>query len=102
MEKDKRPPWEQLKNQVYLGDEEFVKKMQAKIDVKADLTEIPLAQKRPIAKPLSYYIGRHKDRDNAIVAAYSTGAYSMKEIGDYVGLHYSRVSRIVRKAKNKT
>lgn len=25
------------------------------------------------------------------------GSYSLKEIGEYVGLHYSRVSRIVKR-----
>ncbi len=95
-------PWEQLKNQVYLGNEHFVKQMQNKLNVKTDLSEIPIAQKRSVAKPLEYYIARYKDRDKAILEAYSSGAYSMKEIGGQVGLHYSRVSRIIRKAKDKT
>jgi REP element-mobilizing transposase RayT len=93
-------PWEHLKNQVYLGNAQFVKRMQTRLDVKTDLSEIPVAQKRAVAKPLSYYIGRYKDRDSAIIKAYSSGAYSMKEIGDYVGLHYSWVSRVIRKAKD--
>lgn len=42
------------------------------------------------------------DRNSAIIAADGSGAYSMKEIGDYFGLHYSRVSRIVRGARGKT
>ncbi len=95
-------PWEQLKNQVYLGNEQFVKRMQAKLDLKKDLSEIPIAQKRVAAKPLSYYIKRYKDRDRGIIEAYASGAYSMKEIGEYVGLHYSWVSRVICKARNKT
>jgi putative transposase len=35
------------------------------------------------------------------VKAYESGGYSMKTIGEYFKLHYSRVSRIV-KANNKT
>ena len=34
--------------------------------------------------------------DQAITAAYSSGGYSMREIGDFFGPHYSRVSKIVR------
>ena len=37
--------------------------------------------------------------------AYASGGYSLKEIGDHFGLHYSRVSRILKKqyeAKGKT
>ncbi|MCZ6803431.1 MAG: addiction module toxin RelE [Proteobacteria bacterium] len=94
-------PWEVLKNQIYLGDERFVEKMQDKLTVDADLSEIPLAQKRSVAKPLTYYTNRYKDRDRAIFEAYSSGAYSMKQIGEHVGLHYSRVSRVIRKVKDK-
>jgi putative transposase len=95
-------PWDELKNQIYLGDEHFVKSMQAKLPVKTDLSEVPRIQKRPVAKPLNYYTDLYQDRDRAIVEAYFSGAYSMKEVGAHVGLHYSRVSRILRKAKSKT
>jgi len=95
-------PWDELKNQVYLGNEGFVKKMQDKLIVDADLSEIPHAQKRAVAKPLAYYTDKYKDRDKAIFEAYSSGTYSMKQIGEHVSLHYSRVSRVISKAKNKT
>jgi len=95
-------PWEALKNQVYLGSEQFVKQMQKKLNVKTDLSEIPLAQKRSVAKPLTFYTTRYKNRDKAILEAYSSGAYTMKNIGEHVGLHYSRVSRVISKAKGKT
>jgi DNA-directed RNA polymerase specialized sigma subunit len=36
--------------------------------------------------------------DHALYQAYLGGGYSLKEIGDHFGLHYSRVSRIVKKA----
>jgi hypothetical protein len=44
-----------------------------------------------------------------IVAAYVSGGYTLQDIVDYFGLHYSRISKIVRaagqastKAKGKT
>ncbi|NEV63098.1 addiction module toxin RelE, partial [Thiorhodococcus minor] len=43
--------------------------------------------------------------DQAIAAAYASGGYTLKQIGDHFGLHYARISRIVRaaeKAKGKT
>ncbi len=45
-------------------------------------------------------------RDEAIYRSYADGMYSMKEIGKYFGLHYSRISRIIKqhhelKAKGK-
>jgi putative transposase len=99
--KNQPKPWEQLRNQIYLGSDEFVEEMQRKISPEADLSEIPSSQKRQVSKPISYYEKRFSDRDSALINAYACGGYSMKEIGDYFKLHYSRVSRIV-KAKGKT
>ena len=44
------------------------------------------------------------DRDSAIAAAYASGGHSMQAIGDYFGLHYSRINMIVlnvERAKRK-
>nr|WP_298145721.1 transposase [uncultured Pseudomonas sp.] len=95
-------PWEQLKSQIYLGSDQFVSAMQAKIEADQELSEIPLSQRRPMPKPLDWYEKSGTTRDDAVKLAYASGGYSMKEIGDYFGLHYSRVSRIIAKAKGKT
>ncbi len=92
--------WKHLKNQVFLGDDQFVEKLQRKLSPDEDLSEIPKAQSRATAQPLEYYANSYK-RNEAIAHAYATGCYSMKQIGDYFGLHYSRVSRIL-KSINKT
>lgn len=99
--KNQPKPWGQLRNQTYLGSDQFVDEMQRKILADTDLSEISYTQKRCIAKPLSYYEKKCTDRDIAIINSYASGGYSMKEIGDYFKLHYSRVSRII-KAKGKT
>lgn len=57
-------------------------------------------QHRPPPKPLEYYAKVASDRDDAISAAYRSGGYSMKSIGDHFGLHYSMVSRIIKKLGN--
>ncbi|GMQ88628.1 MAG: transposase [Gammaproteobacteria bacterium] len=97
--------WKQLKHQIYLGSEAFVEQMQQKMEFDKDLSEIPSAHKRPLAKTLEYYDNQYPNRNSSIIKAYASGGYSMKEIGDYYNLHYSRVSRIVKstvKAKGKT
>ena len=38
--------------------------------------------------------------DSALINAYASGGYSMKEIGDYFKLHYSRFRRIVKTKDN--
>ena len=95
-------PWEQLKNQIYLGSDQFVSAMQEKIESDQELSEIPLSQRRPMPKPLDWYEKSCTTRNDAVESAYASGGYSMKEIGDYFGLHYSRVSRIIAKSKDKT
>ena len=93
-------PWEQLKNQIFLGDEQFVEDMQCKLDIKQELSEVPRAQRRKVAKPLDYYSARYTDRNEGIIAAYQSGGYSMKAIGDHFGVHYSSVSKIIKVDEN--
>src|SRR6185437_6794118 len=97
-------PWEKLKNQIFLGSDEFVANLQCTLDADASYQEIPVAQRRPPPKPLTRIAGTH-GRDETIFLAYASGGYSMKEIGDHFRLHYSRVSRIVKEqrlARSKT
>lgn len=100
--KHQSSPWEHLCNQVYLGSEQFVDEMQKCIEGADYLTEIPSTQRQPLAKPLEYYVNMASSRNEAIVQAYASGGYSMKALGEFFGLHYSRVSRIIREAKGKT
>ena len=98
-------PWEQLRNQIYLGDEQFVGKLQAGLAKDKDLSEIPAAQRRRSPPPLESFAWKYSDRNQAIAMAYQSGGYSLKTIGEYFGLHYSRVSRVIaaaEKAKGKT
>jgi len=88
-------PWEHLRNQVFLGSEEFVSGLQKKIEADKDLSEIPRSQRRAKPKSIRHYERVAKSRNDAIMQAYASGGYSMKEIGEYFGLHYSWVSRIV-------
>jgi putative transposase len=93
-----------LKNQIFLGSEAFVESLQRNIHADARFQEIPALQRRPLPKPLAEIAEDH-ERDEAILRAYASGGYSLKEIGDHFDLHYSRVSRIVKKrrlARDKT
>ncbi len=82
---------------MFLGDEQFVTDMQALIDPGQSLEEVPLSQKRKMAKPIGDYQKVHRSRDEAIYAAYQSGGYKMSELAEYFGLHYSSVSKIIRK-----
>lgn len=88
-------PWDELKQQIYLGSEEFVTKAQTNINLLQDFSAIPSSQYMPIVLPLSDYEQRSSSRADALKLAYASGGYTMKELGSYFNLHYSRVSRII-------
>jgi putative transposase len=88
-------PWGALKNQIFLGSEAFVAEMQRQINRNRRLSEIPKTQRRPLPRPLAWYFRHHRGRDRAILEAFRSGGYSMREIGEHIGLHYSTISRII-------
>jgi len=90
--------WNDLNKQIYLGDDKFVEEMQCKISGETNLDEVPRPQKRQNPQPLEAYKNMMNFRDEAIIAAYRSGGYSMKEIAAYFDLHYSSVSKIVKRA----
>ncbi|WP_213608082.1 transposase [Pseudoalteromonas sp.] len=94
-------PWTNISNQVFLGDDEFVKEHLALLqEQESDLSEVPHKQIQKQVLSLEEYAQKFDNRNDAIKAAYASGGYTLKEVGGYFKLHYSRVSRIV--AKNKT
>ncbi len=100
--KNQNSPWESLRNQVFLGGDEFIERMHALIDGDRDLSEVPSSQRRPKPKPLASYEASSRGRNAAIVKAYRSGGYTQKDIGDYFGLHYSSISGILKNHKSKT
>ncbi len=55
-----------------------------------------------MAKSIEHYAKKAIDRNSAIVEAYKSGGYSMKEIGQYFELGTSTISDIVNDRKSKT
>ena len=90
-------PWIELKNQIYLGFERFVERMQPMIDNTHALHEIPRRQRRAVGKPLPYYASQWDERDRAMAEAYRSGAYSMLAIAEHFGVGRMTVSRAVKR-----
>ena len=94
--------WKLLRNQVFLGSDMFVERAQLLLEKDSMLSEIPSSQRRPMPKSLDVYKEAHTNRNTFIIKAYESGGYTLKEIGDYIGLHYSTVSGIIKNHKSKT
>jgi len=88
--------WNCLRNQVYLGDDDFVKKMQCKIDAEQSLEDIPKPQKQTPPKPLSYYAEKYLSRNISMAEAYRGGHYTLKEVGNYFDVSIATVSRALK------
>jgi REP element-mobilizing transposase RayT len=89
--------WDGLRQQIYLGDEKFVERMQKGAKVQGDELTVPRVQRRSPPPTLASIAKKHHDRNDAIVAAYATGAFSYREIAEHFGVHLATVGRVVRK-----
>ena len=83
---------------MFLGSEVSIQQHLKAIEEKESLDDTPAVQKRAQAKPIADYQDLYPDSNEAIRQAFLTGAYTLKEIGDHYGKHYSTISRIVNRS----
>lgn len=96
--KDQPSVWTHLRQQMFLGDDHFVQcVLKESLDTDRDYSEIPQRQRTLPPNPLTYYASSYQDQREAMRAAYATGGYTLRAIADFFGVHYSTVSRAVRK-----
>lgn len=93
--------WLNLRGQIYLGDEQFVERMQGMLGKDVDRVNVPRLQRRPPPPTLACISAQYGDRDAAIRAAYETGGYGYQEIAEHFGVHFTTLGRVVR-AKRRT
>lgn len=93
-------PWEKIVGQVFLGSETFVAHMQELLGAKQEIKEIPRAQRYPGRSSLAALFadigaGDKQGRNKRIVESHLSHGYTLKEIADYHGVHYTTISKIV-------
>ncbi len=104
--------WNEVKGQSVLGEEAFVEKLIGYVKGHQDIKEIPKPMRyigRPTLREVLKGIDikdKHQSSPKIIKAVIEYG-YSQKEVAEYLGIHYSTISRIVSKgikaiARNKT
>jgi REP element-mobilizing transposase RayT len=91
--------WEKLTGQIYLGGEAFVQRMVALAQDKSGELEVPRAQRRPQARPLSHYVSTYADRKEGMAQAYATGDFTLSQVAEAFGVHYATVSRAISKRR---
>ena len=70
---------------------------------KENLKEIPRKQRYVTRPPLNELL-KHKDKkskDQAMYEAYLQYGYTLKDIAEYIGVHYTTVSRAIKKIEGE-
>jgi len=93
-------PWKNLKGQCLLGDNAFPGPLSSLLKDQGVLKEIPRVQRfadRPALEEILTGTGSRAERDAAIFRACHAFGYTQAEVATATGLHYSTVSKIIRK-----
>ncbi len=83
--------------QILLGSDEFIAKWKKQL-ASGKVMDKARKRKDKQVKPLADFEKRFKNIKTAMVKAYETGNYTLDQIGSHFGVHYSTVSRTVKKA----
>jgi putative transposase len=99
-------PWKKLVGQVFLGSESFVARMEELLGEKRGVREIPRTQRYPGRPPLNRLfagppLADRQQRNQRVAEAHITYGYTLKEIADCLGVHYTTVSKAVAGTREK-
>jgi putative transposase len=100
----RKSPWDELRGQVVLGEEGFFEKIKDLLEDRKQVKEIPRSQRYVSRPSLDRIFSGQKakvqkvQRDIGIHAAHMSHGYTLKEIADYLRIHYTTVSKVIAKA----
>lgn len=86
-----------VQGQILLGSDKFVNKWKKQL-VSGKVMDKARQRRARRIKPLADFSKRFKNIKTAMVKAYGTGNYTLEQIGSHFGVHYSTVSRTVKRA----
>ena len=98
----KESPWKDLKGGTLLGKENFVEEVKEFLKGKEQIKEIPRMERFVGRPPLKEIFGdtrKGETRDERIYTAHVRYGYTLTEIGNFLGIHYSTVSKALKKVK---
>ncbi|MDI6891476.1 MAG: transposase [Actinomycetota bacterium] len=95
-------PWDSVKGQIFLGSEAFMGELKERLWGKENIKEIPRNQ-RYLARPSlgklfgSKELSGKQQRNQIIREAALKYGYTLKEIADFLGLHYTTISKVIKR-----
>ena len=96
----KETPWEKLSGQIILGTEGFILQAKEMIGGREEIPEIPRTQRhvgRPAVAdlfPAGTKITK-QERNRMIRHAYGVHGYTLKELAQALGVHYTTISKVI-------
>jgi len=99
---DEESPLKKVKGQLILGSEHFIQKIGYLIKKQEEL-EIPKKQRYVTRPPLSdiFDYKEKKQQEKQMYQACQQYGYTLKEIAEYLGVHYTTVSKVIKRVENE-
>lgn len=94
-------PWDKLSGQIVLGTETFLEKLKGMLCDKEDIAEIPRIQRHAGRPSLPEHFSVAEavlskvERNRLIHEAHVKHGYTLKEISDALGVHYTTISKVL-------
>ena len=86
---------------MFLGQDNFIDKIKHLIRGKENFKEITRKQRYITRPPLNEIFKDKKSKNQAIYKAYLQYGYTLKDIAEYIGMHYTTVSRAIKKIEGE-
>ena len=84
---------------MFLGQENFIDKIKHLMSVTVNLKEITKKQRYVTRPPLNeiFEPKDKKSKDQAMYEAHQQYGYTLKDIAEYIGVHYTTVSKVIKR-----
>jgi len=88
---------------LFLGQENFIVEIKPLMRGKEKLKEITREQRYVARPPLKeiFKLKDKKSKDQVMYKAHLQYGYTLKDIAEYIGVHYTTVSRAIKKIEGK-
>ena len=96
-------PLKAVRGQLFLGQDNFIDKIKHLMSGKENLKEITRKQ-RYVTRPALNEILKYQDKkskDQAMYKAHLQYGYTLKDITEYIGVHYTTVSRAIKRIERE-